>query len=176
MSNNDTFEYNWSRKEANFGLPVAKEVPGGTHISIENILMFDGRFVGLRRPEANPEHEIPEKAQKTGKAFLYFVHNLPRWGESLDQYVNRVVRDYAGVGVKSYRVLDFEMEVYEDTQQWAWTPYTVVELESLPTPGVYGNEITEVVKFDVDTIPDEFGLWEKDELDDYLRRALKLKV
>ena len=67
------------------------------------------------------------------------------------------------------------MELYKDTQQWAWTLYTLVELESLPKPGVYGNEITEVVIFDIDTIPDEFGWWEKDELEECLRSALKNK-
>ena len=165
------FEYNWKNKEANFASPVAKEVSGGTHISIENILTFQGKFVALRRPEANPEHEIPEKAQKAEKALLYFVHNLPRWGETLDQYVKRVVMDYAGVKVRSYKIVDLEIELYEDTQQWAWTPYTLVELASLPTPGVYGNEITEVVTFDISTIPDEFCWWEKDELEQFLRKC-----
>ena len=173
MSDKKPFGYHWSRKEANFGPPIEGEVKGGTHISIENFLMFDGKFVALRRPEANPQHEVPIKAQKAGKALLYFVHNLPIWGESLDEYVNRVVMDYAGVKVKNYKVVDLNMELYEDTQQWAWTPYTLVELGSLPTPGVYGNEITEVVTFDIDTIPDEFGWWEKDELEECLRSALK---
>lgn len=80
-----------------------------------------------------------------------------------------------GVKVKEYKVVDLNMELYEDTQQWAWTPYTLVELESLSKPGVYGNEITEVVTFDIDTIPDEFGWWEKDELEECLRSALKNK-
>ena len=168
-----SFEYNWSHKEANFGPPVPKEVSGGTHISIENILMLNGKFVALRRPEANPEHEAPEKAQKAGKALLYFVHNLPRWGENLDRYINRVTMDYAGVKVKGYKVVGLEMEMYKDTKQWAWTPYTLVELESLPTPGMYGNEVTEVVTFDINTIPDEFGWWEKAELEEFLRRAQK---
>ena len=135
--------------------------------------MFQGKFVALRRPEANPQHEIPVKAQKAGKALLYFVHNLPIWGETLDEYVNRVVTENAGVKVKNYKVVDLNMELYEDTQQWAWTPYTLVELASLQKPGVYGNEITEVVTFDIDTIPDEFGWWEKDELKKCLRSTLK---
>lgn len=174
MSDKKPFEYRWSRKEANFGPPVAGEVKGGTHISIENFLMFEGKFVALRRPEANPQHEMPPKAQKAGKALLYFVHNLPIWGETTDEYVNRIVMENAGVKVKSYKVVDLNMELYEDTQQWAWTPYTLVELTTLPTPGVYGNEITEVVTFDIDTIPDEFGWWEKAELEECLRSALKV--
>lgn len=173
MNDKKPFKYHWLHKEANFGPPIEDEVKGGTHISIENFLMFDGKFVALRRPEANPQHEIPAKAQKAGKALLYFVHNLPIWGETLDEYIHRLVMESAGVKVKDYKVVDLNMELYEDTQQWAWTPYTLVELESLPKPGVYGNEITEVVTFDIDTIPDEFGWWEKDELRECLRTALK---
>ena len=175
MNANKPFEYRWSRKEANFGSPIETEVKGGTHISIENFLMCGGKFVALRRPEANPQHEVPEKAQKEGEALLYFVHNLPIWGETLDKYVHRIVMESAGVKVKNYKVVDLNMELYKDTQQWAWTLYTLVELESLPKPGVYGNEITEVVIFDIDTIPDEFGWWEKDELEECLRSALKNK-
>jgi len=166
------FEYHWERKEANFGPPVEGEVLGGTHISIENFLMFEGKFVALRRPEANPQHEIPEKARRANKALLYFVHNLPIWGETMDEYVERVIGEYAGVKPESYTVVDMTMDVYEDTKQWAWTPYTVVNLDSLPKPGLYGNEITEVVTFDENSIPDEFGWWEREELRDYLVKAL----
>lgn len=169
-----TFKYHWTNREANFGPPVTGEVRGGTHISIENFLMFEGKFVALRRPEANPQHELPPKAQKAGSALLYFVHNLPIWGETMDEYVNRVVMENTGVKVKNYKVVGLDMELYENTQQWAWTPYILVELESLPKLGVYGNEITEVVTFDIGTIPDEFGWWEKDELQEYLRSALKI--
>lgn len=165
------FKYHWSRKEANFGEPIEGEVRGGTHISIENFLMHEGKFVALRRPEANPQHEIPEKALSADEPLLYFVHNLPIWGETLDMYVDRVIMEAAGVKVKQYKVVDLKMAVYNDTQQWAWTPYTLVELETLPVPGVYGNEITEVVMFDINTIPDEFGWWEKDELKMYLQKA-----
>jgi len=167
------FEYNWSKKEANFGPPIEGEASGGTHISIENFLTFEGKFVALRRPKANPQHEVPLKAQKANKALLYFIHNLPIWGETMGQYIDRVVMEGCGVKVKNYKVIDIEMEVYEDTQQWAWTPYTLVELASLPTLGTYGNEVTEVITFDVDSIPDEFGWWEKDELETYLRNTLK---
>jgi len=166
------FEYHWNRKEANFGPPIEGETSGGTHISIENFLMFEDKFVALRRPEANPQHEIPLKAQKADKALLYFVHNLPIWGETMDQYIDRVVMENCGVKVKDYKIVDIEMEVYEDTQQWAWTPHTLVELATLPVVGTYGNEITEVVTFDVDSIPDEFGWWEKDELEVYFRSLL----
>lgn len=162
------FIYNWDKQEANFGPPIAGEVESGTHISIENILKYQDKYVALRRPEANPQHEIPRKAQKLNKPLLYFVHNLPRWGETLDEYVKRVIHDYAGVDVAGYKVVHLKMTVYKDTQQWAWTPYIIVELNELPVPGTYGNEVTEVITFTKDTIPDEFGWWEKEELKQFL--------
>lgn len=164
------FKYIWKQKEANFGPPIETEVSGGTHISCENILKFNGKYVALRRPKAIPEHEIPPKALKSGKAHLYFVHGLPRWGETTEGYVKRVVRDQAGVGVKNFRVVDLTMEVYPDSNQWAWTPCLIVELDKLPVPGNYGNEVTEVVTFDKNNIPDDFGWWEKDELQEFLNK------
>ena len=165
-----SFKYVWKNKEANFGEPIENEIPGGTHISVENVLKFNDKYVALRRPGAVPEHEISEKAIKTGKPHLYFVHGLPQWGETMGQYVRRVVREQAGVGIKSFKVVDLHMEVYEDSNQWAWTPVLIVEIDQLPVPGIYGNEVIEVVVFDKDNIPDEFGWWEKEELEKFLTK------
>lgn len=165
---NMKFKYIWKRNEANFGPPIEGEVSGGTHISAENILKFKGKYVALRRPKAIPEHEIPPKALKANKPHLYFVHGLPRWGETLDQYVKRMVKDQAGVNVKNFKVVNLTMEVYPDTNQWAWTPYLIVEIDKLPTPGTYGNEVTEVVTFAKEDIPEDFGWWKKQELEEFL--------
>ena len=162
------FEYHWHRKEANFGPVIETEVAGGTHFTIENILMFEGKFVALRRPQAVPHHEIPERV---GKPLLYFVHDLPIWGESLKDYVERIVQEQAGVGVKGFRVVDLTMKTYEDSQQWALTPYVVVELDKLPVPGNYGNPVTEVVTFTKDSIPDNFGWYTKAELEAVLAKC-----
>ena len=165
-----SFKYIWKKKETNFGPPIETEVSGGTHISCENILKFDGQYIALRRPEAIPEHEIPEKAVKSNKPHLYFVHGLPRWGETMEDYVSRVVKEQAGVDVKSFRVVDLHMEVYEDSNQWAWTPDLIVELDKLPEPGHYGNGVTEVVTFTKENVPDDFGWWTKDELTTFLKK------
>ena len=165
-----SFEYVWHRQEANFGPPINGEVSGGTHISIENIPTYKGKFVALRRPEAVPNHEVPIKAQSADTPHLYFVHDLPVWGETLDDYVPRIVREQAGVGVVSYRVAHLKMAVYEDSRQWAWTPYTFVELDELPVPGCYGNDVTEVLVFDIDSIPPDLGWWTVDELREFLER------
>jgi ADP-ribose pyrophosphatase YjhB (NUDIX family) len=159
-----TFQYQWHRKEANFGLPIEGEVAGGSHFTIENILKFEGRYVGLRRPMAVPGHEVPPRAVRAKRPMLYFVHDLPIWGESLDQYVSRIVHEQAGVEVKRFRVVDLTMNTYEDSQQWALTPYVLVELDRLPIVGKYGNEVSEVVTFTKETVPDDFGWYERDEL------------
>lgn len=164
------FKYIWKKKEANFGEPLESEVSGGTHISGESILKFEGKYIALRRPEAIPEHEIPEKALKSGKPHLYNVHGLPRWGESTEDYLKRVVRDQAGVGIKEYRVVDFVMGVYEDSKQWFIEPDFIVEVDSLPTPGVYGNEVVEVITYEKDSIPEDFGWWDTDKLREFLER------
>lgn len=163
------FEYHWHRKEANFGSVIETEIKGGTHFTVESILMFEGKFVALRRPNAIPHHEIP---QRVGKSLLYFVHDLPIWGESLKAYVDRIVQEQAGVKVKSHQVIDFTMKTYEEDQQWALTLFVVVDLESLPIVGVYGNEVTEVIEFTVDDIPDGFGWYETEELKALLTKAI----
>ncbi len=165
-----SFIYIWKKREANFGPPIETEASGGTHISCECVLRFDGKYVALRRPEAIPGHEIPEKALKSNKPHLYFVHGLPVWGENMEGYVKRVVGEQAGTGIKSFRVVDLHMEVYKDTNQWAWTPVLIVEIDKLLTPGNYGNEVTEVVTFDRTNIPNDFGWWEKEELKDFMNK------
>lgn len=158
------FKYEWFRKEANFGPVIQTEVRGGTHFTIESVLKHGDKYVALRRPQAVQNHEIPPRAKAAGKPMLYFVHDLPIWGESLPQYVDRIVREQAGVDARRFRVVDLTMKTYGDSQQWALTPYLLVELDQLPVPGDYGNLVTEVVTFTVHTIPDEFGWYEKAEL------------
>ena len=162
------FQYHWHRKEANFGPVVETEIRGGTHFTIESILMFEGKFVALRRPNAIPHHEIPARV---GKNFLYFVHDLPIWGESLPQYLDRIVLEQAGVGVKSFRVVDLSMNTYEEDQQWALTPFVLVQLDKLPVPGFYGNEVTEVITFAKDNIPMGWGWYNETELMELLEKV-----
>ena len=165
-----SFKYIWKKKEANFGPPIETEVAGGTHVSAECILKFKGKYIALRRPEAIPEHEIPKKAQKSNKPCLYDVHGLPRWGETTEQYVKRVVKDQSGVGVKSFRMAVLDMGVYPDTKQWYIEPVLFVEVDHLPVPGIYGNEVVEVVTFDKNNVPDDFGWWSKEQIEEFLNQ------
>jgi len=165
-------QFNWDNKEANFGLPERREIDGGTHFTVENILRYKEEYVALRRPDAIPGHQAPPDGRS--RALLYFVHGLPRWGERLSQYVERVILEQTGVGVIGHEVLDLEMQTYPDEEhsdspkQWAITLYTLVELNKLPTPGIFGNEISEVITFTADNIPNDFGWWAKEELSELL--------
>src|SRR5689334_3246085 len=116
------FKYTWNKKEANFGPPIKSEVVGGTHFASECFLKFKDKYVALRRPLAVPEHEVPQKAQKLNSPCLYNVHGLPRWGESLQKYLERIIKAQTGVGIKSFKLADLSMGVYKKTKQWYIEP------------------------------------------------------
>lgn len=158
------YDYQWHRDEANFGPVVPSEIPGGTHFTIESVPIYRGSYVAFRRPQAIPHHEIPERASKFSRGALYFIHDLPLWGETLTAYIDRIVQEQTGVGAMRIRVIDLTMKLYEDSRQWALTPYLLVELDALPVPGIYGNEVTQVVTFTKDTIPNDFGWYDYQEV------------
>ena len=165
------FEFVWKNKEANFGLPEEKEIDGGTHFTIEIILKHNGKYVLVRRPKGYPGHQLPPKAERYPQGCLYFSHDLPRWGETLDKAVKRIVKNQLNVDLKSIKVVDLTMETYPDelhaegNKQWAITLYVIAELAELPQ---ITSEVTEVVKFDISSIPDDMGWWEQDELKEFL--------
>ena len=163
-----SFEYNWKNKEANFGPPVPKQVGGGTHITFEILLKKGDQFIALRRPNGIPEHELPPQAKDYPNGLLYFCHNLIRYGELVEDCIGRVVREQAGVAVKNYQIVDISSELQEKDGQWSFIPYVIAELETIPET----NElVTEVVLFDENTIPDDFGWWTKEELAEFLASA-----
>ena len=47
------FEYHWENKEANFGPPIKKQVPGGSHITLEIILKKGNKYI-------EAEYEVKE--------------------------------------------------------------------------------------------------------------------
>ena len=167
------FEFNWKNKEANFGVPSSKEVDGGTHFTIEIILKNKDKYLMVRRPKGYPGHQLPPKAKDFPKGCLYFSHDLPRWGETLDQSIKRIIKSQLNVDVKNIKVLDLDMETYpdelhkEDNKQWAITLYIATELKELPK---LTNEVTEVVTFNLSNIPDEMGWWGKDDLKEFLKK------
>ena len=165
------FEFYWKNKEANFGLPAEKEIDGGTHFTMEIILKHGGKYVLVRRPKGYPGHQLPPKAESYPKGCLYFSHDLPRWGETLDQAVKRIVNNQLKVNVKDIKVVDLTMEKYPDelhkegNKQWAITLYVIAELAELPK---VTETVTEVVLFDLNTIPNDMGWWEQEDLKETL--------
>lgn len=125
----------------------------------------------VRRPKGYPGHQLPPKAEKNPKGCLYFSHDLPRWGESLDGAVKRIVKNQLNVGINEVDVVTLTMETYPDdlhsegNKQWAITLYVQAELSELPK---ITDEVTEVVQFDINTIPEDMAWWEKDELKEFI--------
>ena len=106
---------------------------------------------------------------------LFFCHDLIRYGESIDQCVKRIVKDNSGVNVVKFKVVDIETTLIHESggkpiKQWAITPHIIAEVENIPKPGIYGNEIKEVVKFTKSTIPDNFAWWSKKSLKEFLEK------
>jgi len=164
-----SFQYVWKNKEANFGKPLRKQVGGGTHITCEIVLKRRNKYIGLRRSSI-PGHEAPPKTDKNSKGFLYFCHNLIRYGEPIDKCVKRIVKSQAGVYVKDYKITDIETEIQKKDNQWAITIYVIAELSQKPKVGLWGNKITEVVEFNKNNIPNDFAWWSKNDLSDFLKK------
>jgi len=162
------FKYYWKNKEANFGPPLENPVAGGTHITFEIVLKKGDKFIALRRHEAIPGHELPPKAKNHPQGLLYFCHNLIRYGESIEECVKRIVKEQAGISIKSFRIVNIDSFVQEKDDQWAFTPHVIAEVEKIPQPGKYGNEVTEIITFDRNAIPEDFGWWTQEELKKFL--------
>jgi hypothetical protein len=159
------FNYHWENGEANFGAPIPDQVSGGTHITFEIIPQFEERLIAVRRPAGIPGHELPPGASEHPKGMLYFCHGLIRRGESIEDFLTRVVGEQLGVRLADYRILDIESEFQDKDGQWAFMPYVSVTLASLPS---LSPAVTEVVTFTHENVPDDFGWWTKDELQDFL--------
>ena len=156
-----SFKYNWKNKEASFGPIISTGIPGGTHITFEIILKKDNKFIALRRPQAIPEHELPPQAKDYPKGLLYFCHNLIRYGETIENCVKRIVKDQAGIKVKKFQVVYIDSSVQEKDNEWAFIPHIIAEINEIPKTN---KEITEVILFDKNSIPEDFAWWTKKDL------------
>ena len=135
------------------------------HLTFEIILKKDGKYIALRRPKGIPEHEWPPHAKEYPNGLLYFCHNLIRYGESIEDCVERIVQSQAGVGVKSCRFVYIDSSVQEKDKSWAVTPHVIAEVTELPK---ITKEVTEVVLFTTDSIPSDFAWWGKEDLREFL--------
>ena len=155
------FGYNWQNNEANFGLPVPKEVDGGTHITFDILLKKDDTYFALRR-KCIPGHEVPPESEEYPHGLLFLCHNLIRYGEPVEECVKRIVKAQAGVNVLSYQVVDLRTVLMEESggkkmKQWGIIPFIIAEVDTTPESGNYGNEVLEVVTFTKDNIPYDFA-------------------
>lgn len=162
-----SFKYIWKHKEANFGAPLEKQVEGGTHITLEIILKKGNRYIALRRPRGIPEHELPPQYRKFPKGLLYFCHNLIRYGEPVEECVKRIVKSQAGVDVVGLKVIAIDSLVQEKDNNWTFMPYVICEVAHIPTTN---SEVTEVVLFKKNDIPDDFAWWTQKELQEFLEK------
>ncbi|TSC75180.1 MAG: hypothetical protein G01um101444_26 [Parcubacteria group bacterium Gr01-1014_44] len=160
-----TFQYKWKNKEANFGPPIESQILGGMHLAFEIILKKDEEYIALRRPKGIPEHELPPRAKDYPDGLLYFCHNLIRYGESVEDCVQRIVKSQAGVGVKDFRVVYIDSSVQDKDDSWAIVPHVIAEVEELPK---ITNELTEVVLFTANSIPGDFAWWSKEDFEEFL--------
>ncbi len=158
-----SFKYRYYHNEANFGRPIKSQIKHGTHITLEIIPKKDSKFIALRR-DSIPGHE------SGGTEKLYFCHNLIRFGESVEECVKRIVKEQAGVNVKSFRVVDLESVFQKKDSQWAVMPYVVAEVDKIPKKGNYGNKIYEVVAFDKNHVPSDFAWWTKKEVKEFIEK------
>lgn len=160
------FEYNFKNNEANFGPPTPKQIDGGTHIAFEIILKKDNKFIALRR-QSIPGHEPPPNIKEYPKGLLFFCHDLIKYGEFIEDCVKRIVREQAGIDVKSFRVVYIDSFVQDKDNTWAFIPHVIVGVTEIPKIGTHGNEITEVVLFDKNNPPNDFAWWSKEDLKEF---------
>jgi len=159
------FKYKWKNKEANFGPPLEEQLPGGMHLTFEIILKKDGKYIALRRPIGIPEHGLPPQAKGYPEGLLYFCHGLIRYGESVEVCVQRIVKSQINAGVKDFQVVYIDSSVQTKDDSWAVVPHVIAELDEFPK---IDEEITEVILFTKDSIPDDFAWWTKEDLKEFL--------
>lgn len=157
-----TFKYYFKNKEANFGKPLKTQIKGGTHITFEIFLKKGNKYFALRRPRGIPGHELPPKAKNNPQGLLYFCHNLIKYGESVEACIKRIVKQQTGVSVKKFKTVYIESVVQNKDGQWAFIHHVIAEINKIPKTN---SLVTEVVEFDKNNIPDEFGWWSKEDLE-----------
>jgi ADP-ribose pyrophosphatase YjhB (NUDIX family) len=165
-----SFGYDYKNKEANFGSPLGNQVDDGMHITFEIILKKDDKFMALRRPKEIPNHQLPEKARDFPKGLLFFCHDLIRYGESVEDCVERIVNKQAGVSVKDFEIAYIDSVVQEKDKQWAFTPHLIAEVDKIPEAN---ENVSEVVLFDKDSIPEDFAFWSKEDLKEFIDEVEK---
>ena len=98
------------------------------------------------------------------------AHEVPVWvvTEQTEIPPELIEKGVEIVSVNNIKLVYIDSELQEKDNSWAFTPNVIVEVEEIPKKGFYGNEITEVITFTKDNVPDDFGWWSKRELEEFL--------
>lgn len=163
---------NYLHGEASWGAPVRREAKHGSHLTYEIPLRWRGKLVGLL---------LREGVHGGDATKLYFPHDLPRVGETVEESVARIVESACGARVTKLHHLRLETWL-DDDGHWHACHNVAATIRALPEPG--GN-VRAVVAFDRSGIPTQpFAWWTRknlvwllDELehDDLPRRAVARK-
>jgi ADP-ribose pyrophosphatase YjhB (NUDIX family) len=136
----------YSHDEASWGAPVRREAKRGSHLTFEVPLRWRGKLVGLL---------LREGVHGGDPAKLYFPHDLPRVGETVDASVSRIVKAACGARVTTIRHMGIESWA-DDDGHWHICPTMAATIRALPAPG--GN-VRAVLAFDRDSIPSQPFAW-----------------
>ena len=167
------FNYYYTNKEANFGNPIKQQVKNGAHLTFEIVPVYRDKMIALFR-DSVPGHEKPPGAEKHPKGMFYFCHDLIRFAEPMDDFVQRIVKTQTGVNVIRWKITDFESTFQRKDNQWALVGYILAEVDTLPKHGFHGgNDVKRVVAFAAGGVPEPFGWWSTKDVKAYAKKHLK---
>ena len=144
-----TSKYRASKNEANFGKSIKSQISGGTHITFELITKKGNIFYMTRWPKGLPGHDDPPNT-------IRFPHGLIKFGESLRQCSERLVRNQLGMMVKKMEILYWDSYL-DKKNHWHIEPGFIVEV--MGTPKLAKNA-SEIVTFDIKHVP-KMTFWSK---------------
>src|SRR5450432_1713905 len=146
-----TYQYHYENREANFGPPLDLEVEGGAHLTFDVILTDRRSVYALRRPDGF--HDGPRGA-------LYFPHGLIRFGETLDQTVQRLAADQAGVNIQ--QAVIYNLASWVENNHW----HMCLNVFGVSGGDILGgNNVSEVVALSRGESAEELAWWTQDQFD-----------
>ena len=152
--------YRASNNEANFAKPIITQIAGGAHITFELVTKKGKKFYMTRWPRGLPRHDDPPNV-------LRFPHGLIRFGESLTECAERLVKDQLGMKVKGVKIAYWDSYL-DKMNHWHIEPGCIVEVEGEPKIPKHASEI---VSFDVYHLP-EMSFWPKQDFIKVIREHL----
>ncbi len=147
------FEYHYEHQEANFGPPLETEVAGGAHLTFDVLLRYQQTLIALRRPDGL--HDGPKNA-------LYFPHGLIRFGETVDECVQRLANEQGG-GCEVVQTNLYTMPSWVENDHWHIC-LNVIATVAAP-PAELSPDVSEIVHVERGHPGSDFGWWTDDQLD-----------